>query len=100
MLSAVLPTGCGIGLCYGRVKPGDGVAVVGAGPVGLAAMMTASLYGAARLIALDIDANRLDQAHAVGIPPPLQHAAHERLEHPAGDTRPPHAPCHQRDRVR
>lgn len=57
MLSDILPTGFEIGVRYGRVKPGDIVAVVGAGPVGLAAMMTSGLYGAARVIALDLDAN-------------------------------------------
>jgi len=66
MLSDILPTGFEIGVRYGRVKPGDVVAVVGAGPVGLAAMMTSSLYGAARVIALDLDLNRLDQARAFG----------------------------------
>src|ERR671917_552168 len=66
MLSDILPTGFEIGVRYGRVKPGDVVAVVGAGPVGLAAMMTAGLYGAARVIALDLDANRLTQATAFG----------------------------------
>ena len=45
MLSDILPTGFEIGVRYGRVKPGDVVAVVGAGPVGLASMMTAGLYG-------------------------------------------------------
>jgi alcohol dehydrogenase len=66
MLSDILPTGFEIGVRYGRVKPGDTVAVVGAGPVGLAATMTAGLYGAARVIALDLDANRLEQARAFG----------------------------------
>ncbi len=66
MLSDILPTGFEIGVRYGRVKPGDVVAVVGAGPVGLAAMMTAGLYGASRVIALDLDANRLDQALGFG----------------------------------
>ena len=66
MLSDILPTGFEIGVRYGRVKPGDVVAVVGAGPVGLAAIMTAGLYGAARVIALDLDANRLQQALAFG----------------------------------
>jgi alcohol dehydrogenase len=66
MLSDILPTGFEIGVRYGRVKPGDVVAVVGAGPVGLAAMMTAGLYGAARVIALDIDDNRLEQARVFG----------------------------------
>ncbi len=66
MLSDILPTGFEIGVRYGHVKPGDVVIVVGAGPVGLAAMMTASLYGAARVIAMDLDANRLEQAESFG----------------------------------
>ncbi len=66
MLSDILPTGFEIGVRYGKVKPGDVVAVVGAGPVGLAAIMTAGLYGAARIIALDLDASRLDQAKSFG----------------------------------
>src|SRR5262249_44720554 len=66
MLSDILPTGFEIGVRYGRVKPGDGVAVVGAGPVGPAAMMTSGLYGAARVIALDLDANRRAQATSFG----------------------------------
>lgn len=66
MISDILPTGFEIGVRYGRVKPGDVVAVVGAGPVGLAAMMTSGLYGAARIIALDLDDNRLEQAKAFG----------------------------------
>ena len=66
MLSDILPTGFEIGVRYGRVKPGDVVAVVGAGPVGLAAMMTSGLYGAARVIALDLDDTRLDPAKNFG----------------------------------
>ncbi len=66
MLSDILPTGFEIGVRYGRVKPGDVVAVVGSGPVGLAAMMTAGLYGAARVIALDLDAGRLEKARRFG----------------------------------
>src|SRR5665811_2019036 len=62
MLSDILPTGFEIGVRNGRVKPGDVVAVIGAGPVGLSAMMTAGLYGAARVIAVDLDDNRLAQA--------------------------------------
>jgi alcohol dehydrogenase len=66
MLSDILPTGFEIGVRYGRVKPGDVVAVVGAGPVGLAAIMTAGLYGASRVIAIDLDDNRLTQATTLG----------------------------------
>ncbi len=66
MLSDILPTGFEIGVQYGRVKPGDTVAVIGAGPVGLAAISTAGLYGAASIIAVDLDANRLDKAREFG----------------------------------
>ena len=66
MLSDILPTGFEIGVRNGRVKPGDVVAVVGAGPVGLSAIMTAGLYGASRIIAIDLDDNRLDQAQGFG----------------------------------
>ena len=66
MLSDILPTGFEIGVRNGRVKPGDVVAVVGAGPVGLAAMVTAGLYGAARIIAIDLDDNRVEQAKSFG----------------------------------
>jgi alcohol dehydrogenase len=66
MLSDILPTGFEIGVQYGQVKPGDVVAVIGAGPVGLAAMATAGLYGAATVIAIDLDQNRLQQAREFG----------------------------------
>ncbi|TFD65043.1 zinc-dependent alcohol dehydrogenase family protein [Cryobacterium sp. Hb1] len=66
MLSDILPTGFEIGVQYGRVKPGDVVAVIGAGPVGLAAIATAGLYGAASIIAIDLDENRLERARDFG----------------------------------
>lgn len=66
LLSDILPTGHEIGVKYGRVEAGDVVAVIGAGPVGLAAIATAGLYGPSRVIAIDIDANRIEQARAFG----------------------------------
>jgi len=66
MLSDILPTGFEIGVRNGRVKPGDIVAVIGAGPVGLAVMMTAGLCGASRIIAIDLNDNRLEQAKGFG----------------------------------
>ncbi|HEX6257523.1 MAG TPA: zinc-dependent alcohol dehydrogenase family protein [Euzebyales bacterium] len=66
MLSDILPTGFEIGVRNGGVKPGDVVAVVGAGPVGLAAIMTVGLYGASRVVAIDLDANRREVAEAFG----------------------------------
>ncbi|WP_343320136.1 zinc-dependent alcohol dehydrogenase family protein [Arthrobacter sp. TMP15] len=66
MLSDILPTGFEIGVLAGHVRPGDVVAVIGAGPVGLASMMTAGLCGAATIIALDLDRGRLEQAKSFG----------------------------------
>ncbi|MCL2514731.1 MAG: zinc-dependent alcohol dehydrogenase family protein [Microbacteriaceae bacterium] len=66
LISDILPTGHEIGVRYGRVSPGDVVAVVGAGPVGLAAIATAGLYGPSRVIAVDLDANRVEQAKHFG----------------------------------
>ena len=66
MLSDILPTGFEIGVRNGRVEPGNVVAVVGTGPVGLSAMMTAGLYGASRIIAIDLDDNRVQQTKGFG----------------------------------
>lgn len=66
MLSDILPTGFEMGVQYGRVKPGDTVAVIGSGPVGLAAIATAGLYGAATIIAIDLDAHRLEKSREFG----------------------------------
>ena len=66
MLSDIFPTGFEIGVQYGGVKPGDVVAVIGSGPIGLAVIATAGLYGAARIIAVDLDANRLEKAKEFG----------------------------------
>ena len=66
LISDVLPTGFEIGVQYGAVKPGDVVAVVGAGPVGLSAVMTAQLYGPSRVIAIDLDDARLRRARDFG----------------------------------
>jgi alcohol dehydrogenase len=65
-LADILPTGYEIGVQNGRVKPGDTVAVVGAGPVGLAAMMTAEIAGASRIIAVDTAESRLRHATNCG----------------------------------
>lgn len=66
MLSDIIPTGFEIGVIKGQVKPGDVVAVIGAGPVGLSAMMTAGFYGASKIISIDLDENRLAQSHRFG----------------------------------
>ncbi|WP_342319313.1 zinc-dependent alcohol dehydrogenase family protein [Corynebacterium mayonis] len=66
MISDILPTGHELGILYGRVKAGDVVVVIGAGPVGLAAITTSQLYGPSRVIAVDLDANRIEQAKRFG----------------------------------
>jgi alcohol dehydrogenase len=66
LLSDILPTGFEIGVQYGQVKPGDIVAVVGSGPVGLSAVMTAQLYGPSKVIAIDLDDARLARAKDFG----------------------------------
>ena len=65
-LADILPTGFEIGVLNGEVKPGDTVAVVGAGPVGLAAIMTAQLYGPGRVVAIDLADSRLERAREFG----------------------------------
>jgi alcohol dehydrogenase len=66
MLSDILPTGFECGVLNGAVKPGDNVAIVGAGPVGLAALLTAQFYSPAQIIMVDTDVNRLDVAKQLG----------------------------------
>ncbi len=66
MLSCNLPTGLECGALSGRVKPGDVVGIVGAGPVGLAALLTAQLYSPAEIIMIDLDDNRLKAASSFG----------------------------------
>lgn len=66
LLSDILPTGFEIGVQYGRVQPGDVVAVIGAGPVGLSAVVTSRLYGPSRVISIDLDEGRLKRAMSFG----------------------------------
>jgi alcohol dehydrogenase len=66
MLSDILPTGFECGVLNGKVKPGDTVAIVGAGPIGLAALLTAQFYSPARIIMVDTDDNRLEVAQKLG----------------------------------
>jgi alcohol dehydrogenase len=66
MLSDILPTGYECGVLSGQVKPGDVVAIVGAGPIGLATLLTARLYSPAAVLMLDLDPNRLEFARSLG----------------------------------
>ncbi len=66
MLSDVLPTGFECGVLNGKVQPGSVVAIVGAGPIGLAALLTAQFFSPAEIIMIDLDDNRLAMAKRFG----------------------------------
>ena len=66
MLADILPTGYECGVLNGAVRPGDTVAVVGAGPIGLAAIMGARLYSPSHIVAIDPAASRLEAAKQFG----------------------------------
>jgi len=66
MLSDILPTGFECGVLNGKVQPGSTVAIVGAGPIGLAALLTAQFFSPAEVIMLDLDDNRLEVATRFG----------------------------------
>ena len=66
MLSDILPTGFECGVLNGKVQPGNSVAIVGAGGIGLAALLTAQFYSPAEIIMIDLDDNRLQVAKRLG----------------------------------
>src|SRR5580658_4342600 len=66
MLSDILPTGFECGVLNGKVRPGCTVAIVGSGPIGLAALLTAQFYSPAKIIMIDLDDNRLEMARRFG----------------------------------
>jgi len=66
MLSDILPTGFECGVLNGKVEPGSTAAIVGAGPIGLAALLTAQFYSPARVIMIDMDDNRLQISSRFG----------------------------------
>ena len=66
MLSDILPTGFECGVLNGKVAPGSTVAIVGSGPIGLAALLTAQFYSPAEIIMIDLDDNRLEVARRFG----------------------------------
>ena len=65
-MSDILPTGYEVGVLNGRVQPGDVVAVVGAGPIGLSAIMGARLFSPSHIVAIDLADSRLDAAKQFG----------------------------------
>ncbi len=66
LLSDALPTSHEIGVQYGDIQPGDTVTIVGAGPIGMAALLTAQLYSPSEIIMVDVDDNRLEMALEMG----------------------------------
>ena len=66
MLSDILPTGFECGVLNGKVQPGTTVAIVGSGPIGLAALLTARFYSPAEIVMIDLDNNRLEVARRFG----------------------------------
>jgi len=66
MLSDILPTGFECGVLNGKIEPGGSVAIVGSGPIGLAALLTAQFYAPAQIIMIDLDQNRLEIATRFG----------------------------------
>jgi alcohol dehydrogenase len=65
-LADILPTAYEVGVLNGGVEPGDTVAIVGVGPIGLAAIMTAQLHSPGHIVAIDPDASRLEKAAEFG----------------------------------
>jgi len=65
-LADILPTSYEVGVLNGRVSPGDVVAIVGAGPIGLAAILTARLYTPGEIVAIDLADTRLESARRFG----------------------------------
>lgn len=66
MLSDILPTGFECGVLNGKIQPGSTVAIIGAGPIGLAALLTAQFYSPATVIMVDLDEKRLAVAKRLG----------------------------------
>lgn len=80
MLSDILPTGYEVGVLNGRVKPGDVVAIVGAGPIGLASILGARLYSPAHVVAIDMASARLDAAKRFGADVVINNASADPME--------------------
>jgi alcohol dehydrogenase len=66
MLSDILPTGHEIGVLNGNVKPGDTIAIVGAGPIGMSVLLTSQFYSPSKIYMIDVDDNRLKMAKKFG----------------------------------
>lgn len=79
MLADVLPTGYEVGVLNGAVRPGDVVAVVGSGPIGLSAIMGARLFSPSRVVAVDLADSRLEAAKQFGADVTVNNARQDPL---------------------
>ena len=79
-MSDILPTGYEVGVLNGHINPGDVVAVVGAGPIGLSAIMGAQLFSPSHIVAIDLADTRLDAAKQFGADVTLNNGREEPLE--------------------
>jgi alcohol dehydrogenase len=80
MLSDILPTAYEVGVLNGAVRPGDVVAVVGAGPIGLSAIMGARLFSPSHIVAIDLADTRLEAAKAFGADVTVNNSREDPLE--------------------
>src|SRR5450432_1106600 len=80
MLSDILPTGFECGVLNGKVQPGNTVAIVGSGPIGLAALLTAKFYSPAEIIMIDPDDNRLETAKKFGATQTINNSKENAVE--------------------
>jgi alcohol dehydrogenase len=79
-LADILPTAYEVGVLNGKVDPGDTIVIVGAGPIGLAAVMTAKLYTPARIVVVDLADARLEKAREFGADVTINNGREDALE--------------------
>ncbi|OAI43426.1 alcohol dehydrogenase, partial [Rhizomicrobium sp. SCGC AG-212-E05] len=80
LLSDILPTGFECGVLNGKIQPGSTVAIVGAGPIGLATLLTAQFFSPSRIIMIDVDDNRLEVARRFGATETINSARENPVE--------------------
>lgn len=80
MLSDILPTGFECGVLSGKVQPGSTIAIVGAGPIGLAALLTARFYAPAQIIVVDPNNSRLEVAKRFGATETINNARADAVQ--------------------
>jgi alcohol dehydrogenase len=79
-LADILPTSFEVGVLNGMVSPGDVVAIVGAGPIGLAGILTAKLYTPGRIVAIDLADSRLESARRFGADTTINNSEEDAVE--------------------